>query len=401
MPHTIYLLPVLVLMALISCQEPPQDEIIRLDNSRIHHDSLDAHIQFLMEEAQIEGLGIASFPDIESAYQKTFGYRHQEKKLSLRDSSNIYGASLSKAVFAVLVLQLVDEGLIDLDTPLQSYLPKPIYEYEPQTRWHDNYSDLRNDSLYHKITARHCLTHTTGFHNWRWIEPDQKLRVHFEPGSRYFYSGGGFVYLQVVLEKMTGKPLEALAQEKIFRPLGMSRSSYEWQSEFEADYAFGHNPGGEAYKKDKDNEARGGSTLETTLEDYSTFLQAILQEELLSKQSYGEMFSTQIRIRTEHQFGLFERPDTNLYDPIRLGYGLGWGIIHTPHGIGAFKEGHGSGFQHYSILFPERGKGVLLMSNSDKGESIFKYLLELTLADSFTPWRWEGYIPYDQLPHRR
>ena len=67
-------------------------------------------------------------------------------------------------------------------------------------------------------------------------------------------------------------------------------------------------------------------------------------------------------------------------------------------GWGAFKEGHGDGFQHYSIIFPERGLGVLLMSNSDNAESIFHHLLILTIADTYTPLEWEGYVPYDQKP---
>jgi serine-type D-Ala-D-Ala carboxypeptidase/endopeptidase len=63
---------------------------------------------------------------------------------------------------------------------------------------------------------------------------------------------------------------------------------------------------------------------------------------------------------------------------------------------GAFKEGHGDGFQHYSIIFPEAGTGIIMMSNSDNAESIFKELLETAIADRYTPWYWENYIPYNQ-----
>ena len=87
--------------------------------------------------------------------------------------------------------------------------------------------------LYKKITARHCLSHSSGFANWRWYEPDQKLHVHFEPGSQYSYSGEGLCYLQFVIEKLTGKSLNELMQEKLFGPLGMKNSSYTWQPAFE------------------------------------------------------------------------------------------------------------------------------------------------------------------------
>jgi D-alanyl-D-alanine-carboxypeptidase/D-alanyl-D-alanine-endopeptidase len=64
----------------------------------------------------------------------------------------------------------------------------------------------------------------------------------------------------------------------------------------------------------------------------------------------------------------------------------------------AFKEGHGDGFQHYSIVFPERGLGVVIMSNSANGESIFKELLGVSIADTYTPWEWEGYVPFTKPP---
>ena len=59
------------------------------------------------------------------------------------------------------------------------------------------------------------------------------------------------------------------------------------------------------------------------------------------------------------------------------------------------RKGHAEGFQHYSILFPEKRIGILLMSNSDNAESIFKEVLELGIGDTYTPWFWEDYIPYD------
>ena len=374
----------------------PTSQITRMDKSMIDKDTLTTNIEELIRRAEVHGMAVTVFDDAQITYQETFGYKNFPKKMPLSDTTNMYGASLSKAVFGVLVMKLVEEKVIDLDSPLESYLPKRIFEYAPATRWHDNYSDLATDTLYSKITARMCLNHTTGFPNWRWFEPDRKLRVKFEPGSRYSYSGEGFVYLQVVLEKLLGSGLEELAQEKIFRPLGMKHSAYEWHTAFEKDFAYGHTSEGEIYPKDKDNEPRGGSTLETTAADYSKFLAAVLQGELLRETSWQEIFRPQIRIRSQRQFGPLAEKDSDLNDGIQLSYGLGWGIFTSPAGIGVFKEGHGDGFQHYSILFPEIGKGILIMANSDNGEGIFKALLETAIADVYTPWEWEGYIPFDQ-----
>ncbi|MCB0638536.1 MAG: beta-lactamase family protein [Lewinella sp.] len=380
----------------VSCETEQPPTIIRLDGSAITVDSLTVGIQALVDAAEVHGLSVSVFQDGKAAYQRTFGYKHYPERLPLNDTTNMYGASLSKAVFAVLVMRLVEEGVLDLDRPLVSYLPRPIYTYEPQTRWHDDYSDLADDTLHQQITARMCLMHTSGFPNWRWFEPDQRLRVKFKPGSRYHYSGEGLVFLQVVLEKMLGRGLEEIAQEKLFKPLGMTRSSYEWQPAFEADFAYGHKTNGEIYGKDTDNEPRAASTLETTLTDYSIFLEVVLQHKLLADSSWAEMLRPQIRLRSKRQFGPLSLQDTTQYDDIQLSYGLGWGLLKTPYGWGAFKEGHGDGFQHYSIVFPEAGKGILLLANSDNGESIFKPLLELAIRDVYTPWQWEGYIPYDE-----
>jgi len=248
----------------------------RLDGTNISKDSLTFKIDQLMTDAQVPGMAITVFNDNAPVFQKTFGFKDYRNKLPLTDSTNIYGASLSKAVFSELVMDLVEEGLIHLDTPLESCLAKKIYKYEPQTRWHDDFSALKEDSLYHRITARMCLSHTTGFANWRWLEPDHKLKVHGEPGNKYGYSGEGFVYLQVVLEKLTGKGLQEHANERIFKPLAMHNSAYEWKTRFDKDFSYGHNRDNEKYNKNTDNEPRGGSTLETTAKDYTKFLQAVL-----------------------------------------------------------------------------------------------------------------------------
>jgi len=349
-----------------------------------------------MQAANVQGLAVTVFNRNEPLYKKTFGYKRIDTKDTIHTYTNFYGASLSKPVFAMLVMKLVEDGVLNLDKPLQAYLEKPIYEYSPTKKWHDNYSDLKFDSLYKKITARMCLDHTSGFPNWRWDEPDQKLRVKYTPGSRYGYSGEGMVYLQVVLEHMLHKTLDELMKEYIFKPLGMKMSAYTWQTAFENDYCLGHQSNGALYEKDKDNDARAASTLETTLDDYTLFTKAVLKSSLLKPSTTKQMFSTQFRLRSVQQFGPLRFRDSTLNDAIELSYGLGWGLLKSPYGTGAFKEGHGDGFQHYSIIFPAAGTGIIIMSNSDNAESIFKELLEIAIGDHYTPWYWENYIPYNQ-----
>ena len=368
--------------------------IRRLDNTTITAATLDKKISGLMQAGTVHGLAIAIFNNNKVVYKKTFGYKNITTREPINEQSNFYGASLSKAVFAMLVLKLVEEGKLDLDKPLQEYLPKPIYEYKPATKWHDHYEDLKHDSLYRKITARMCLAHTSGFPNWRWDYPGEKLHARFQPGSQYGYSGEGMVYLQVVLERMFEQPLEKMMQEKIFGPAGMRLSAYSWKPEFEKDFVYGHGTKGELLEKDKDNEPRSASTLETTLHDYVRFTEAVLQNKLITPASRKLMFTPQLRLRSVQQHGPLRFKDTTMNDGIQLATGLGWIVLQSPHGTGALKEGHGDGFQHYTILFPEKGTGVVILGNSDNAESIFKELLEISIADVYTPWYWENYIPY-------
>ena len=135
--------------------------------------------------------------------------------------------------------------------------------------------------------------------------------------------------------------------------------------------------------------------MESTARDLTIFMEAVLQKKILSKTSWNELMKTQIRIRSAAQFGPFSKIQTSENDHIKLGYGMGWGVLHSPYGIAVFKEGHGDGFQHYSILYPEAGIGVMILSNSDNAESIFKELLEVTIGDVYTPWKWEGYLPFN------
>jgi CubicO group peptidase (beta-lactamase class C family) len=236
-----------------------------------------------------------------------------------------------------------------------------------------------------------CLSHTTGLPNWRWLEDDGKLKIKFEPGTRYSYSGEGMFLLQVVIEELAGKTFEALATEKIFHPLQMQRSSYVWQRDYEGSYCVGHDAGGNVVGIPKGNVPNAAGSLSTTLEDYTLFFTAVLSQ---TQTRYRELIRPQVAIHAKQQFGPNAWIDTHDNDSIHLSYGLGFGLYETPYGRAFFKEGHLDGWQHYAVGFPSSGTGLIMMSNSDGAESIFKELIEYTLHNQYTPWLWEGYIPY-------
>lgn len=296
---------------------------------------------------------------------------------------------------------MVNEGIIDLDKPLQKYFDVPIPDLKTEKDW-KGFKDITEDKRYENITARMCLSHTTGFSNWRWISriglfnPEGKLQFYFDPGAQYSYSGEGMMLLQYAIEKITGKGLEQLAREKVFDPLKMNMTSYVWQKRFENLYCNGHTVDQKVIPKDTEDEAGAAGSMETTLEDYSKFVEHILKLTADNSNITNILFKPNIRIRSKLQFGPLALEETNENDNIELDYGSGWGLLKSPFGFGAFKEGHGEGFQHYSIIFPEKQIGIIILSNSDNAESIFKELLEISIGDIYTPWKWENYIPFNK-----
>ena len=384
-----------------SCSKSKIEQVTRLDGSKISVEELNQKIQKLVDTAKVTGLTVSIFNQDTLAYQKAFGYSDYGQKDLLKIDEVFYGASLSKSLFGYLVAHLVKDGLIDLDKPLQDYLDKPIPELYFEKEWR-SFKNLKDDKRYEQITARMCLSHTTGFQNWRWIsrigefKPEGKIQIFSDPGTVYSYSGEGIRLLQIVIEKITGRGLEEMAKEIVFDPIAMDMTSYVWQQRFENNYCLGHTIDQETIEKDTEDEAGAAGSMETTAIDYSKFLEHILSLTSQDSPITQLMFSPNIEIKSKKQFGPQALETTSENKKIGLNYGLGWGLLKTPVGKGVFKEGHGEGFQHYSILFPEKHMGVLLMSNSDNAESIFKELLEITIGDVYTPWEWENYIPFNK-----
>ena len=359
-----------------------------LDGRILRRPAIDQLVRQLMDSAKVAGLAVALLEDNRVRYLHTYGYRNVEAKAPLEPNTAMYAASFSKAVFAYLVMQLVQEKLVDLDRPLYQYLPKPIPDYDP-------YRDLAGDERWKLLTARMALTHTTGLPNWRWIEDDKKLRFKFEPGARYGYSGEGLQLLQLAVETITQKGLVQLSEERVFRPLAMSQTSYVWQPAFDQNFAMGYDEQGQSLGVRKRSKAQAAGSMETTPADYAAFMAAVMQGQGLSEATKAEMIRPQVRIPFQAQFGplaTVAAPDSNR--TIQLSYGLGWGTFRSPYGRAYFKEGHDDGWENHSVIFGDRKKGLLLMSNSSNGDKIFKALLQRLLGDTATPWQWENYVPY-------
>ena len=170
----------------------------------------------LLRLAFVPGVSVATVRGAEVSAEG-YGVRRTDTADRVTGDTVFEAASLSKPVFASIVMQLAAEGVIDLAKPLGGYLELP------------NPGDAQAKT----ITATHVLSHSSGWRNWRNGRGDV-LTADFAPGSRFSYSGEGYFFLQRVVETLTGKGLSRLARERVFEPLGMQRSGFIWRPELDA-----------------------------------------------------------------------------------------------------------------------------------------------------------------------
>ncbi|MBK8626976.1 MAG: beta-lactamase family protein [Saprospiraceae bacterium] len=383
------------LMMIFNLAFGQKQQIKRLDGTKISFVEIDETVKLLMDKANVQGLSLSILNENQQAYIKSYGFKNLDQNEYLDTSTVLYGASFSKAVFGYLTMKLVQEKVIDLDKPLYQYLNKSIPEYE-------YFSDLKSDERWKLMTARMCLSHTTGLPNVRWVHPTTGvedtlgvMRIYFSPGKKYAYSGEGIKLLQLVIEEITKKNVEELSIEKIFIPIGMTRTGYIWHERFDENYAIGHLTDNTLNPKKKRTKPVAGASLVTTIADYTRFIEYLMNQKGLDNRIFKEMISPQIEIFSKTQFPVITEETTTENKAINLSYGLGWGLLKCKYGRAFFKEGHDDAWRNYNINFIDKGISIIIITNSANGELIFKELLEKLIGDTFTPWRWEGYFPID------
>ena len=364
-------------------------DIRGFDGRRISAERIDREAKRLMAAARVNGLAMAVIDDGKVVYANTWGWRNVEKGLPLENDTVMYGASITKFVFAYMVMQLVDEGRLDLDKPIRDYLPKPLPDYA-------YYASLKDDPRWEKLTLRMLFNHSPGFHNFGFLEPDQKLRIHFEPGSRYSYSGDGVILAQRVLEWGLGLDVEAEMKHRVWDRFGMTRTSLQWRPEWSANLADGYGADGSFEVHDERSTPRAAGSMDTTIEDLAKFYAGFMRGEGLSRRARAEMLRPQLAITTAAQFPILSEAVAPEMKPYALSAGLGVITFNSRYGPGFFKGGHNDWTGNQAICVERVGRCVIYLANDVRAESIFQRLTEATLGDPGFPWSWEGYVPYDQ-----
>jgi CubicO group peptidase (beta-lactamase class C family) len=357
--------------------------------------AIDDEVGKIMTRTHAKGMAVAVIDRGQVGYVQAYGIRNA-KGDPLTTDTVMYGASLTKTVFAYTVMQLVDKRKLTLDTPLKDLLDRPLPSYGPDPVFPDKYGpykDLANDSRWEKITPRMCLTHSTGFANFWFIEPDQKLRIHFEPGTRYAYSGEGLILLQFVIEhgrKAQGLGLDVGDLTKAnFDRLQMTRTSLVWRDDFAANLADGWNDQGQPQEHDQRSKVRAAGSMDTTISDLAKFTAALVRGDGLSRGSRAAMTKPQLHIKTAHQFPPFV-PELPLNEQRKDLYaGLGVIVFDGPQGRGFYKGGHDGQTANTMVCVEAKQRCVVILSNDVRSEAGFKDLVRFILGDTGVPYDWE------------
>jgi len=359
------------------------------------NDAIDQKIKATLAATHANGIAVAVIDHGKPGYVHAFGIRNA-KGDPLNTDTIMYGASLTKTVFAYTVMQLVDQGKLTLDKPIKDDLDKPLPEYGPDPVFPDKYGpykDLAADPRWEKITPRMCLTHSTGFSNFWFIEPDQKLHIHFEPGTHFSYSGEGLILLQFAVEH--GRAAQGLGLDvgdltrANFQKLGMTRTSLVFLNGAETNVADGWNDQGQPQEHSQRKKVRVAGSMNTTISDFSKFAAALVRGDGLSPASRAEITKPSLHIPTAGQFPMFS-PDLPLNQQRKdLAAGLGVVVFDGPQGHGFFKGGHDGQTANTMVCLETSQRCVVFLSNDVRAEAGFADLVKFILGDTGVPFDWE------------
>jgi CubicO group peptidase (beta-lactamase class C family) len=349
--------------------------------------ALDAEAARSMAATGAKGLAIAVIDDGRVVAARAYGARNAKGE-PLRPDTVMYGASLTKTVFAYLVMQLAEEGLIGLDTPIAQYLDRPLPSYPDEDRY-STWSHLAGDERWRDLTPRILLTHSAGFANFGFLEPDGRLRIHFPPGGRYAYSGDGLILLQFVLERGLGLDVGAELQRRVFDRLGMRNTSMQWRPDFAHNLADGWMADGSVEPHDERSTVRAAGSMDTTIDDLARFAAALVRGEGLSPQSFAGMTSPHLPITTRSQFPTLQEELPQAQRRKDLSAGLGVVVFEGPQGRGFFKGGHNDSTGNTLVCLPRGRRCVLILSNDVRAEAAFPHLVRFILGEAGVPWDWE------------
>lgn len=319
------------------------------------------HIQDQLDQKEIVGLSIAfSYGDLEWA--KGFGYADLENKVPASVESSYRMASVSKPMTAVGILELVEQGKINLDAEVQTYVPD-----FPRKRW--------------PLTVRHLLGHLGGVSHYRnydneanttkQMTTEEALAIFedwellHEPGTRYQYTTYGYNLLGAIIEGAAGLPLDQYLTEVVWRPLGMENTSVDYLFKLVPNRVRGYrrvNGTIENTRPVNTSLKIGGGGTRSTAPDMVRFAQGLSDGKLLESATLEQMWTSM-----------------STADQRNIGYGMGWSTYSLNGRYAVAHGGAQEGTRTYLLHLPGEDLTVFGASNFEN-TSPSQYVRRLAMA---------------------
>jgi CubicO group peptidase (beta-lactamase class C family) len=316
---------------------------------------LDQKVPGWLKQFDVPSVAVAYIRDGKIDWTATYGQQSPGVPANEKTLYNV--ASLTKPISAEVILRLASKGILSLDEPVSSYWIDP---------------DVKDNPWNALLTPRLCLSHQTGFTNWR-SQTNNVLTFQWQPGTRSGYSGEGYNYIARFAEKKTGQSFETLAQTYVFDPIGMRDTSYITRDWYKGRLAVGHTAKGEV-DSTTPSAWVAADLLRTTIHDYATFLVTIMHNQGLTKQVAAQrlvLTRDQVTPQQKETFCPLTKSAT-VNCELTAGMGLGWQVIDMDGEKIVDHSGSDPGAHSLVFYLPGRGLGVVIFTNGENGQKVIR-----------------------------
>jgi CubicO group peptidase (beta-lactamase class C family) len=331
------------------------DKGILLSDITNKYKKIDDFINSYMDFYEIPGVSLAIIENGKVSYSNTYGVVNTYTKKPVTSKTIFEAASITKPVFAFAVMRLVEKGIIDLDKPLYQYLP---------------FDEIAYDERYKMITGRMVLSHKTGFPNWR----SGEMKLLFEPGTEFGYSGEGFEYLKRVVEHITSRDIVDILNEEVLVPLELKNMYFEKSDHLFKVVAHGHDDN-YPHKVSLPNKAGMAWSMHTEANSFSDFIIALLNRKGLQKKTYNDFF---------YKHTVTDKYEDKNSEDWKSYFGLGVQIEKTPFGYTFGHGGNNGDFKCEFKVYEDLQKGFIIFTNGNTGgELAYKALEQFLITGKF------------------
>ncbi len=299
---------------------------------------------------RIPGLAIAVIEHGQLRDIQVFGVRDLKSGDPVTDRTVFEAGPLGEPLYAYAVLRLAAQGHFNPGSPLPALLPLPYVRRLDPTSSSESTESLY-DAQFNQINAVRIMNHTSGMPDWA---RNQHLQLSFAPGQKWLYSNEGYLYLQNVVERVTGEVFGEFLARSVLVPARMAHSGFIWRSDYESAIAKGYDRSGALVETHRYLRPAATATFYATIRDYAQFIAMLLA-------------SAPAQREHESAVSLMLSPTVSVEAASQLSWGQGFGLEKSGDDLFFFHRENNPGFQSFVIASRKTGSGVVIFTNSGNG----------------------------------